>query len=169
MGAVEIVQLCIPVITFLMGYFLTSIGYRRNRKLDIVREKFDKLYHPFFLLMNELGTDTEDGFGLAFDTDNTSVTKRLIDHLFTHVYLATSEGQRLILETRVLFVSNTAKGNRVGKEDEELFENTIRALFEHLLQEYMKSATALGYELGSMGVFAAVAEDEVRLRQDVPG
>jgi len=154
MSVMEIVQICIPVITFLMGYFLTNIGYMRSRKLDIVREKFEKLYHPFFLLVNELGTDTEDGFGLAFDTENTSLVKRLIDHLFVNVYLASSEGQRLILETRILLISNMAKGDTVEKENIELFEKSISVLFEHLLLEYMKSAKDLGYDLTGFGVFS---------------
>ena len=66
MDVVEIIKLFIPVITFAMGYFLTDIGYKRDRKLSIVREKFEKLYHPFYMLINELGTEREEGF--AFDT-----------------------------------------------------------------------------------------------------
>jgi len=162
MDVMGIVQICIPVVTFLMGFFLTDIGYRRKRKLDIVREKFEKLYHPFFLLINELGRETEDGFGFAFDTDNTAVLKRLIDHLFINVYLASTEGQRLILETRILLISNTAKGENVELGNVALFEQSIDALFEHLLEEYMRSAKALGYDLGNMGVYVAEAEDDAK-------
>ena len=149
MDVMGIIQLFIPIITFAMGYFLTDIGYRRNRKLSIIREKFEKLYHPFFVLINELGTDTDDGVGMAFDTENTSVLKRFFDHLFPNMYLASSKGQQLILETRMLFVSNLAKGDTVDKEKEQLLEKSISALFEHLIQEYVQSAKALGYDLGN--------------------
>ena len=143
-----VIQLLIPVVTFAMGYFLTDIGYKRDRKLSIVREKFEKLYHPFFMLINELGTETEDGAGFAFDTENTAVLKRFFDHLFTNVHLASCEGQQLILETRMLFVSEIAKGDGIDKEKEQLFEKSISALFLHLLQEYIQSAKALGYDVG---------------------
>ena len=68
MDFISFLQLLIPVITFAMGYFLTDIGYRRDRKLSIVREKFDKLYHPFYILVNVLGMDNKSGF--AFDCEN---------------------------------------------------------------------------------------------------
>ena len=158
---VGIIQLFIPIITFAMGYFLTNIGYKRDRKLGIVREKFEKLYHPFFMLINELGADTEDGAGFAFDTENTSILKRFFDHLLSNVYLASSEGQQLILETRILFVSSIAKGDRIDEEKVQLFEQSISVLFDHLLQEYMKSAKALGYDLGQAESRVGVLESGV--------
>jgi len=155
-GFLEILQLLIPIATFAMGYLLTNIGYKRDRKLSVIREKFVKLYHPFYLLVNELGTDTEDGAGFAFDTEDTFTLKRFFDLLLPNVYLASSEGQKLILETRMLFFSNIAKDNHVDEDKAQLFENSISALFGHLIQEYVKSAKALGYDLcdaeGQMGI-----------------
>ena len=148
MDVIRIIQLFIPVITFAMGYYLSNIRYKRDRKLSIIREKFEKLYHPFFMLINELGTDTEDGAGFAFDTENTSILKRFFDHLLSNVYLASCEGQQLILQTRVLFVCDIAKGDGIDKEKEQLFEKSIGALFDHLMQEYLKAGKALGYDLG---------------------
>jgi len=143
-------QLFIPVITFAMGYYLTNIGYRRDRKLSITREKFEKLYHPFYMLIHELGTDREDG--IALGGDNPSEFKPFIDLLTTNAYLASSEGQRLIWETRGILVSCIAESD-INEEKDQLLANSIGKLFEHLIQEYMNSAAALGYdlEIGSLG------------------
>ena len=161
MDVMGLIQLFIPVITFLMGYFLTDIGYKRDRKLSIIREKFEKLYHPFFMMLNELGTDTEDGAGFAFDTDNTSTLGRFFAHLFSNIYLASPEGQRLIMETRMLFVSNMAKGDTVEEENKHLFEESISELFGHLINEYTKSAKALGYDLNGLGVISGTREGHI--------
>ncbi|MCL2518622.1 MAG: hypothetical protein FWF15_08675 [Oscillospiraceae bacterium] len=149
MDFIGIMQLFIPVITFAMGYFLTNIGYIRDRKLSIIREKFDRLYHPFLVLINELGTDNE--FGFAIDSENGEALKPILEHLTKNAYLATTEGQHLIWETRYLFVASTTEGKTIDKDKEELFAKSIGVLFEHLIQEYMKSANALGYELIGMG------------------
>jgi len=159
MDVMGIVQLLVPIITFAMGYFLTNIGYKRDRRLSIIREKFEKLYHPFFMLINELGTDTEDGAGFAFDTENPAVLKRFFDHLLSNVHLASSQGQQLILETRALFVTQIVKGDQADQEMLALFEQSISALFGHLLQEYVKSATALGYEFGDALGQAGIKEN----------
>ena len=155
MGFMSIMQLLIPVITFAMGYFLTNIGYKRDRELSVVREKFDRLYHPFFVLVNELGMDNEAGF--AFDSENADVLKPILEHLTKNAYLATAEGQKLIWETRYLFVSGAVE-RKPSDNEEELFAKAIGALFEHLIQEYMKSASALGYELIGMGIVASSNE-----------
>jgi len=151
MNFIDIIQLFIPVITFIMGYFLTNIGYKRDRKLSIIQGKFDKLYHPFFVLVNELGMDNEAGF--AFDSEHRDMLKPILEHLTKNAYLATSKGQKLIWETRYLFVSSTSEKEPINNE-EELFAKSIGALFEHLIQEYMLSARTLGYELISMGIIA---------------
>ena len=148
MDFMGVLQLIIPVITFLMGYFLTNIGYRRDRKLSITREKFEKLYHPFYILVHSLGTDREDG--IAIGGDDPSAFKPFIDHLTANAYLASTEGQRLIWETRSLVVSFMAEGNSMDEEKDQLLTKSIGTLFEHLIQEYMKSATALGYELDNL-------------------
>jgi len=152
MDFIAILQLFIPVVTFAMGYFLTDIGYRRDRKLSIIREKFDRLYHPFFVLINELGIDNE--FGFAIDSENGAVLKPILEHLTKNAYLTTAEGQKLIWETRYLFVSGATEGETIDNDNEELFAKSIGALFEYLIQEYMKSANALGYELIGMGTIA---------------
>ena len=149
MDFISIMQLFIPVITFGMGYYLTDIGYRRDRKLSITREKFDRLYHPFYILVNELGTDHESGF--AFDSENMDTLKPIIDHLTKNAHLATAEGQMLIWETRYHFISCVTEGKLSDKEKEEIFGKSLGILLEHLIQEYMKSAKALGYELIGMG------------------
>ena len=149
MGVIGILQLFIPVITFAMGYYLTDIGYKRDRKLSIIREKFDKLYHPFYVLVNELGTENELGF--MFDSADIDVFAPIIEHLTKSAYLATIEGQKLIWETRYLFVASAANGEIIDKEKDELLAKSIGALFEHLVKEYTKSASALGYELIGMG------------------
>ena len=156
MDFIDIFQIIIPVITFLMGYFLTSIGYKRDRKLCIIREKFDKLYHPFLILAMELGV--ENGFGFAFDSENGETLKPILEHLIKNAYLTTTEGQKLIWEARYLFVSGATEGETIDKEREELFAKSLGSLFEHLIQEYTKSATALGYELIEMGTLADTAE-----------
>ena len=152
MDFIDIFQIIIPVITFAMGYFLTNIGYKRDRKLSIIREKFDKLYHPFLVLVNELGMDNE--FGFAFDSENGDTLKPILEHLTKNAYLTTTEGQKLIWETRYLFVSGATEGETIDKDREELFAKTLGTLFEHLIKEYMKSAIALGYELIEMGTIA---------------
>jgi len=158
MDAFGIIQLFIPVVTFLMGYFLTDIGYRRDRKLNIIREKFDKLYHPFYVLVNELGSDNELGF--AFESGDSAVLEPIIEHLTKSAYLATAEGQKLIWETRYHFISVSAEGETIDEEKDELFGKSLVVLFEHLIQEYMKSADALGYELISMGTISDPNETE---------
>ncbi|MCL1918455.1 MAG: hypothetical protein FWG14_09095 [Peptococcaceae bacterium] len=155
MTFIDIMQLFIPVITFAMGYFLTSIGYKRDRKLSIIREKFDRLYHPFLVLVNELGMDNE--FGFAIDSENADVLKPILEHLTKNAYLTTAEGQKLIWETRYLFVSSVPE-EAANKEKEEQFAKSIGALFEYLIQEYMKSAKILGYELIGMGTIADSVE-----------
>ncbi|MCL2702067.1 MAG: hypothetical protein FWE91_00445 [Defluviitaleaceae bacterium] len=146
MEIIGIIQLLIPVVTFAMGYFLTDIGYKRDRKLSIVREKFEKLYHTFYVLLHEFGTDTEEGF--AFDTENSAVLKPIIDHLTTNAYLASSEGQKLIWKTRNIYISYMSRGEDIiDKEKDQLFEKSLTALFDHLILEYVKAAKALGYDL----------------------
>ena len=144
MDIFAIIQLLIPIITFAMGYFLSNIGYKRDRKLSVIREKFEKLYHPFYLLICELGTDVEEGYVL--DIEDGSVLRRLLDHLITNAYLATPEGQRLIEATRKLFVRCMAEGGKNDEENEKLFEEPLTKLSEHLMREYVKAVNALGYE-----------------------
>jgi hypothetical protein len=146
MTLLDLFQLFVPVITFAMGYFLTNIGYRRERKLGIIREKFEKLYHPFYMLIHEFGTDVEGGF--AFDSENLSSLKPLLDHLSKNAYLASSEGQKIIWETRAVFTRCMKQGDAVDKETEDAFGASLSALFEHLVTEYVKSSNALGYEQG---------------------
>ena len=157
MDFISIMQLFIPVITFGMGYYLTDIGYRRDRKLSITREKFDRLYHPFYILVNELGTDHESGF--AFDSENMDTLKPIIEHLTKNAHLATAEGQMLIWETRYHFISCVTEGKLSDKEKEEIFGKSLGILLEHLIQEYMKSAKALGYELIGMGAVSGSNEN----------
>jgi len=156
MDFISIITLILPVITFAMGYFLTNVGYKRDRKLSIIREKFDRLYHPFYVLVNELGADygTDDGVGFAFDSENFDALNPILAHLTKNAYLATAEGQILIWETRHLFVLYAKKGETIDKDKEDLFAKSIGALFEHLIQEYMKSANALGYELMGIGSYS---------------
>jgi hypothetical protein len=145
----RIIQLFIPVITFAMGYFLTGIGYKRDRKLSIIREKFEKLYHPFYLLLHELGTDTADGEGLELAAEGYSGLRPLINHLTENVYLTSSEGQKRFMETRKLFICCCmAEGDSLDKEKEQLFEASFGALIDYLMLEYVKAATTLGYEIG---------------------
>ena len=153
----NIIQLFIPIITFAMGYFLTDIGYRRDRKLKIIREKFDGLYHPFYILVNELGTEHETGF--AFDSENLDSLKPIIDHLTKNAHLATADGQMLIWETRYHFLLCLTEEETCNKEKDEEFGKSLTKLFEHLLQEYIKSAKALGYELIGMGSLSGSNEN----------
>jgi len=150
MDFISIIQLFIPVITFALGYFLTNIGYKRDKKLNIIREKFDRLYHPFYVLVNEFGTDHESGF--AFDSENLDALKPIIEHLTKNAHLATAEGQELIWGTRYIFITGAADGKTIDKDNEELFGKSLSALLEHLIKEYMKSAKILGYEFIDMGI-----------------
>ena len=162
----DIIQLFIPVITFAMGYFLTDIEHRRDRKRDIVREKFDKLYHPFYRLINELGTDSEYGF--AFNTEDVAGLRPFFDHLAMNIHLATTEGQTLFWETRKLFLCTLAKANLPETDLEEKFAQSISALFSHLIQEYIKSAVILGYNLGGAeAVMGMTDAGEVKTDQAV--
>jgi len=156
MDYIGIIQLLVPVATFAMGYYLTDIGYKRERKLSITREKFEKLYHPFYMMINELGTAREEGF--EFDTETEegrNGLKQLLDHLIANVYLASSEGQSLFWETRRLFISCTTKGDTNDKEKEQLLEKSLGELFGYLIMEYIKSANALGYEFDAAKAFVA--------------
>ena len=153
MDIFDIIQLLIPLATFAMGYCLTNVGYNRERKLSIVREKFEKLYHPFYQMINELGTENEIGF--EFDTENRSVLKPLLNHLTENSYLASSEGQKLIWETRRIFVRCTAEDYSADSESEKMLEKSLSLLFGHLVQEYIKSSKVLGYEF-DIAMFAAV-------------
>ena len=151
-GVLRILQLLIPVITFAMGYFLTNIGYKRDRKLSIIREKFEKLYHPFYLLLCELGTDVEDEEGMELAAEGYSELRPFFDHLRANVYLASPEGQKLFAETRKLFVRCCKmEGDQIDKEKEQLFGEAFNALCEYLILEYVKAAKALGYELDAEG------------------
>ncbi|MCL2368055.1 MAG: hypothetical protein FWC72_03585 [Oscillospiraceae bacterium] len=151
MDVIRIIQLFIPVITFAMGYFLTNIGYKRDRKLGIIREKFEKLYHPFYLLLYELGTDTEDGEGLELGTEGAggySALKPFFEHLTANVYLASPEGQKRFAEARKLFVGCCRVNDQ---ETEEQFGESFNGLCEYLLLEYVKAGKALGYDLDAEG------------------
>jgi len=153
MDIVVIIQLFIPVITFAMGYFLTDIGYRRDRKISLVREKFDKLYHPFYMMALEQGTDRADG-GFAIGEGGIADFKPFLDHLSANSYLASSEGQKIIWETRYLLASCMAKEGELDKEADALLGSSIGTMFEFFMQEYMKSANKLGYELAGLGTFS---------------
>jgi len=157
-----IIQLFIPVVTFAMGYFLTGIGYKRDRRLSIIREKFEKLYHPFYMLIHEFGTNTADGEGFEFSTRDSSVLKQFLDHLTMNSYLMSSEGQKLFWETRKLFFSYMAEGYVIDEEKEQLLDRSIGALFEYLMQEYVKAAIALGY-LDAKEITQAQEEAEGKL------
>ena len=154
MDFIGILQLIVPVITFAMGYFLTNVGYKRDRKLSIIREKFDRLYHPFFVLVNELGTDSEYGF--ALDSENPASLKPILEHLTKNAHLTTAEGQKLIWETRYLFLAAASAGEATDKDKEELLAKSLGTLFGHLIQEYMKSAKALGYDLIELKATAGI-------------
>ena len=152
----DIIQLILPVVTFAMGYFLTGIAHKRDTKIRIMREKFEKLYHPFFVMVNELGTETEEGF--AFSVKDREVLKQFFDHFSKNMYLATSDGQRIFWETRSLFFRCTAEGDALNAEQERLFDESMSELFGYLLQEYVKNANALGYDLGDAETRADAAE-----------
>jgi len=147
MDALGIIQLLIPIATFAMGYFLTNIGYKRDRKLNVVRERFEKLYHPFYLMMHEFGTDTEDGEGLELAAEGYSGLKPFFDHLKHNMYLASPEGQKLFWDTRKIFYACMADGDSAGEEKEQRFGQSFGVLCEYLMREYVKTAKALGYEL----------------------
>jgi len=155
---VGIIYLFIPVITFAMGFFLTDIGYRRDRKLSIIREKFEKLYHPFYLLMNELGTATEDGQGASFSADDDVTMTKFLEHLVKNAYLATNEGQALIWQTSKLYFAFSTRSDASAKETEQQLDESMAALFMHFFQEYIKSAKALGYDFDAE--FYAGTEEE---------
>ena len=140
-------KLVIPVVTFAMGYYLTNIGYKRDRRLSIVREKFDRLYHPFYLLMHELGSNTADGEGLELGAEDISGFEPFFEHLTANMYLTSSEGQKLFWETRKLFISCLATGDNLDPEKEAAFGASFGALCEYLLQEYVETGKTLGYEL----------------------
>ncbi|MCL2855376.1 MAG: hypothetical protein FWE21_07145 [Defluviitaleaceae bacterium] len=144
MSALSIIQLFIPIITFSMGYFLTNIGYKRDRRLAIVREKFEKLYHPFYLLMIQLGTDAADGESVEIGGDSYDSIKPFFDHLMANIYLASKEGQELFLKTRKLFVQCC---NATDEEREREFQQLLGTLFEYLTQGYLETAKTLGYEI----------------------
>ena len=152
MDVVVIVQLFIPVITFAMGYFLTDIGYRRDKKLNLVRERFDKLYHPFYMLALEHGTGRADG--VAIGAGGNEEFTHFVDHLAANSYLASSEGQKIIWETRYLLVSCIAKESEPDEESEALLGESISKMFDYFMQEYMKAANKLGYELAGLGTFS---------------
>ena len=151
-----IITLFLPIVTFVMGYYLTGIEHKREMKLRIIREKFEKLYHPFYVMINELGTNMEEG--IAFSVGDGSVLMPFFDHLTANVYLASAEGQKLFWETRNLFFRLSAEHGTISAENERLLEQSIAALFQQLLQEYIKSATALGYELAGMDANAKMTE-----------
>jgi len=150
MDIMGILQLFIPVITFVMGYFLTNIGYRRDRRLGIIREKFEKLYHPFYLLLHELGAEREDG-ALEMSGEGVSMLKPFFDHLKHNMYLASPEGQKLFWETRKLFFSCLAEGDGIEEERAQLLGESFESLCTYLMLEYVKSAKSLGYELDTAG------------------
>ena len=154
----EIIILLLPVVTFAMGYVLTGISHKREQKLGIIREKFEKLYHPFYMMIPELGEATEEGF--AFSVGDGSVLQRFFDHLAANVYLATAEGQKLFWEARRLFISCMAEGGTLSKENEQRIDAAIGALFAHFLQEYARLANALGYDLGGSEAFIAIRKDQ---------
>jgi len=147
---INIIQLLIPIITFAMGYFLTNIGYKRDRKLSIIREKFEKLYHPFYLLLHELGASREDGESLEIAGESFSEFRPFFEHLTANVYLASPEGQRRYVEAHKLFLGCCmAEGDlgSVDSEREQQFGESFDALVQYLMSEYVKTAKALGYEL----------------------
>ncbi|MDR0488443.1 MAG: hypothetical protein LBG99_03415 [Propionibacteriaceae bacterium] len=141
--------------TFAMGYFFTNIGYKRERKLSIIREKFEKLYHPFYMLIQELGTEREDGF--ALDSDNLDTLKPFFDHLISNVYLASSEGQRIFWETRQWYI--LCHKSEATPEWEEALGKGIGDLFSHLFEEYLACARTLGYDL-AFGWYGARTEED---------
>ena len=156
MDVMDIIQLLLPVVTFAMGYYLTGIEHKRNQKLSILREKFDKLYHPFYVMINELGTETGEGF--ALNTEDGSVLKQFFDHFTTNAYLASSEGQQLFWETRNLYMQSMADGHALSKDEDQALGESVSALFGHFLQEYVKAANALGYDLGAAEVRSGTTE-----------
>ena len=158
MDVMGIIQILLPVITFVMGYLLTGIEHKRYQKLSIVREKFEKLYHPFYMLVNELGTDAEEG--VAINTADSAELKQFFNHVMAHVHLASTEGQRLFWEARLLFVQCMGEGDALSEEKEQLLGAAIGALFGHLVQEYMKAANTLGYDI-SGEVFVKQSENAI--------
>jgi len=139
-----IIQLFIPIVTFAMGYFLTNIGYKRDRKLSIIREKFEKLYHPFYLLLHELGTVKEDGENLELGGESVSELSPFFKHLTANMYLASPKGQMLYMETHKLFLGCCTSST---PEKEQQFGESFDALVQYLMREYAKVVKLLGYEL----------------------
>ena len=147
----RIIQLFIPIITFAMGYFLTDIGYKRDRKISIIREKFEKLYHPFYLLLHELGTNQEDGESLEIGGESYSELRPFFKHLTANMYLASPEGQKHFIEAHKLFLNCCVAEGGSGSIDSERdrqFGKSFDALVQYLMSEYVKAAKTLGYEIG---------------------
>jgi len=138
---IEILTFVIPVITFAMGYYLTNIGYKRERKLSIIREKFEKLYHPFYLMGFELGIEAEEG-GLILDLEDGYVVKQLIDHLTKNIYLASIESQTLFMEVKSLYLSMMNSSDCI---DEEKMKTPFLDLVTTLMNEYAECLIVLGY------------------------
>ena len=143
-----IITLLLPVVTFAMGYYLTGIEHKRELKRRILREKFEKLYHPFYVMINELGTASEEG--IAFSAEDSEVIKRFFDHFMTNAYLANTEGQKLFWDARSQFYRFVSDGDNKSKEKEQKLDEAMGALFGHFLMEYINLANALGYELGNV-------------------
>jgi len=151
MSILSIIQLFIPIITFAMGYFLANIVYQRDRKLNIVREKFEKLYHPFYLLLHQIGAETGDGETLVIGGENEEdhmVFKPFFDHLTANIYPASPKGQKLYMDARKLFVGCCTLENN-DEEKGRLLGLSFGVLCDHLLEEYVKCAKTLGYEISS--------------------
>ena len=151
----DILRLLLPVITFAMGYLLTGVAHKRALKRDILRERFEKLYHPFYIMINELGTESAEGF--AFSVGDGTVIKSFFDHLTRNIYLASTEGQALFWQTRSLFYRCVTNENPLSPESEHAIDEALGALFSHLLMAYLRCANALGYNLGDANVGMEVA------------
>jgi len=145
----RIIQLFIPIITFAMGYFLTNIGYKRDRKLSIVREKFEKLYHPFYLLLHEIGKAADDIDGIELGHEGFLTLAPFFKHLTANMYLASPQGQELYLKAYKVF-HHCCKAEESGISEERLqeFGQTFDALVQYLMAEYAGAAKTLGYEIG---------------------
>jgi len=174
MDIMGIIQLLLPVATFAMGFFLTDIQYRREKKMRVIREKFEKLLHPFWMLINELGADRPEG--LALDVKNTEVFQPILDHLLQNSYLAPAKGQEMVWTMRAVGLLRATDTDDIDRSTLESLEATfgdfenVEKLYERLTGEcfvyymklYEKTAKILGYEMLAM----AYGETPEELREE---
>ena len=79
--------------------------------------------------------------------EDCSILKPFFDHLVANAYLSTSAGQKLIWDTHALWVGCLKDGSAIDEKKEQQLQKAFSALVDYLLQDYLKHATALGYEI----------------------